>query len=98
MHMYMHILLYVVAEAIQMSLMAQSFRTVCMNANNTSSSTPLQLLLSPLPAGQGWLLLLVISPQSSHRQNGWQPTVEFDHPTENMCVLYEKASEVPATY
>jgi len=50
--MYMHILLYIIAEAIQMSLMAQSFRADYMNANKTSS-TSLELLLSPLPAGQG---------------------------------------------
>ena len=61
MHMYMHTLLYIVAEAVQMSLMGQSFSTGCMNANETSLSTPLQLLLSPLSVGQGWLLLLVAS-------------------------------------
>ena len=67
-----------------MSLMAQSFRTDCMNAKKTSSSTPLQLLLSPLPVGQGWLLLLVISQQLSDGPHSWQPTVEFDHSTENV--------------
>jgi len=83
--MYMHILLYIAAEAIQMSLMAQSFRTDCMNANKTSSSTPLQLLLSPLPAGQGWLPLLVISQQPSGGHSDLQRTVECNHPTENVC-------------
>ena len=76
MHMYIHILLYIVAEAIQMSLMAKSFMTDCMNANKTSSSTPLQLLLSPLSVGQGRLLLLVVSQQHSDGHNCWQPTVE----------------------
>jgi len=85
MHIYMHILLYIISEAIQMSLMAQSFRTDYMNANKTSSSTPLQLYLSPLPAGQGWLLLLVISQQPSDGPHSWQPTVECNHPTENVC-------------
>ena len=82
-----------------MSLMAQSFRADCMNATGkTSSSTPLQLLLLPLSVGQGWLLLLVLSQQSSDGHIGWQPTVESNHSTENVLVLYEKATEVPATY
>ena len=80
-----HIPAYIIAEATHMSLMAQTFRTNCMNSNKTSSSTPLQLLLSPLPAGQGWLLLLVIPQPPSDGHNGWQPTVELDHSTENVC-------------
>ena len=66
--MHINIHTYIIAKATQMSLIAQSFRTGCMNANKASLSTPSQLLLSPLPAGQVWLLLLLASqpPSDGH--------------------------------